>query len=202
MNNARFFTSSQRNEIFLNSGGKCQSCGAEISLENFHADHIIPFSEGGITEIKNGQALCQKCNLAKGAKLKVDLSPWMPPGIEARGWQQDFWERAFRSIIQQVDLPPSEIQAFMLHAFPGAGKTLAALLLAQLLIARGYIEKVIICVPTDYLRDQMEEEAQLVGLHLNNKKLYSLGFGGIVTTYAKIGSRAHDTGAMINSELL
>ena len=202
MNNARFFTSSQRNEIFLNSGGKCQSCGAEISLENFHADHIIPFSEGGITEIKNGQALCQKCNLAKGAKLKVDLSPWMPPGFEARGWQQDFWERAFRSIIQQVDLPPSEIQAFMLHAFPGAGKTLAALLLAQLLIARGYIEKVIICVPTDYLRDQMEEEAQLVGLHLNNKKLYSLGFGGIVTTYAKIGSRAHDTGAMINSELL
>ena len=86
----------------------------------------------------------------------------MPPGFEARGWQQDFWERAFRSIIQQVDLPPSEIQAFMLHAFPGAGKTLAALLLAQLLIARGYIEKVIICVPTDYLRDQMEEEAQLV----------------------------------------
>ena len=101
----------------LNSGGKCQSCGAEISLENFHADHIIPFSEGGITEIKNGQALCQKCNLAKGAKLKVDLSPWMPPGFEARGWQQDFWKRAFRSIIQQVDLPPSEIQAFMLHAF-------------------------------------------------------------------------------------
>ena len=103
-------TSSQRNEIFLNSGGKCQSCGAEISLENFHADHIIPFSEGGITEIKNGQALCQKCNLAKGAKLKVDLSPWMPPGFQARGWQQDFWERAFRSIIQQVDLPPSEFK--------------------------------------------------------------------------------------------
>ena len=104
-----FFTSSQRNEIFLNSGGKCQSCGAEISLENFHADHIIPFSEGGITEIKNGQALCQKCNLAKGAKLKVELSPWMPPGFQPRGWQQDLWERAFRSIIQQVDLPPSEI---------------------------------------------------------------------------------------------
>ena len=133
MDNARFFTSSQRNQIFLNSGGKCQSCGTEISLENFHADHIIPFSEGGITEVSNGQALCQKCNLAKGAKLNIDLSPWMPPGFKARGWQQDFWERSFRSIIQQVDLPPSEIQAFMLHAFPGAGKTLAALLLAQLL---------------------------------------------------------------------
>ena len=202
MNNSRFFNSSQRNQLFLKSGGKCQSCGAEITLENFHADHIIPFSEGGITEIKNGQALCQKCNLEKGSKLKIDLSPWMPPGFEPRGWQQDFWNRSFRSIIQQVDLPSSEIKAFMLHAFPGAGKTLASLLLANLLISRGYVEKVIICVPTDFLRDQMEEEAQIVGLHLNKKRLSSVGFQGIVTTYAKIGSRATDTGEMVNSEIL
>ena len=57
MNNSRFFTANQRNQLFLNSDGKCQSCKKEISLENFHADHIIPFSEGGQTELKNGQAL-------------------------------------------------------------------------------------------------------------------------------------------------
>ena len=202
MNNSRFFTANQRNQLFLNSDGKCQSCKKEISLENFHADHIIPFSEGGQTELKNGQALCQECNREKGAKLKLDLSLWMPPGFEARGWQQDFWERSFRSIIQQVDLPTSEIKAFMLHAFPGAGKTLASLLLANLLIARGFVDKVIVCVPSDFLRDQMEEEAQIVGLHLNKKKLSSAGTQGIVTTYAKIGSRVQETGEMLNSELL
>ena len=67
MNNSRFFTVNQRNQLFLNSDGKCQSCKKEISLENFHADHIIPFSEGGQTELKNGQALCQECNREKGA---------------------------------------------------------------------------------------------------------------------------------------
>ena len=88
----------------------------------------------------------------------------------------------------------------MLHAFPGAGKTLASSF-SKLLISRGYVEKVIICVPTDFLRDQMEEEAQIVGLHLN-KKAFFRGLPGIVTTYAKIGSRATDTGEMVNSEIL
>ena len=48
----------------------------------------------------------------------------------------------------------------------------------------------------------MEEEAQIVGLHLNKKKLSSAGTQGIVTTYAKIGSRVQETGEMLNSELL
>ena len=59
MNNSRFFTANQRNQLFLNSDGKCQSCKKEISLEDFHADHIIPFSEGGQTELKTVR-LCAK----------------------------------------------------------------------------------------------------------------------------------------------
>ena len=38
MNNSRFFTANQRNQLFLNSDGKCQSCKREISLENFQTN--------------------------------------------------------------------------------------------------------------------------------------------------------------------
>jgi 5-methylcytosine-specific restriction endonuclease McrA len=63
MTNARFFNDSQRLQLFMKSEGKCQDCGKDISLGEFHADHIIPFSLGGKTELSNGQALCSTCNL-------------------------------------------------------------------------------------------------------------------------------------------
>lgn len=68
----RFFTPQQRKAILAASGGVCQglvagqACGATLSATNFHADHIIPHSVGGATDIANGQALCSGCNLRKG----------------------------------------------------------------------------------------------------------------------------------------
>lgn len=35
-------------------------------MSNFHADHVLAYVNGGKTVTKNGQALCQKCNLTKG----------------------------------------------------------------------------------------------------------------------------------------
>ena len=34
----------------------------------WHADHVKPVSAGGATEPANGQALCPRCNLEKGAR--------------------------------------------------------------------------------------------------------------------------------------
>ena len=42
-------------------------CKVKLS-KDFHADHIIPFSRSGKTILKNGWALCPKCNLKKGNK--------------------------------------------------------------------------------------------------------------------------------------
>ena len=72
MTDNRFFTQSQRQELFLRAKGKCQNCSCEISLDDFHADHITPYSLGGKTELSNGQALCRSCNLKKSASLKID----------------------------------------------------------------------------------------------------------------------------------
>jgi 5-methylcytosine-specific restriction endonuclease McrA len=33
--------------------------------DDWHADHIVPFSKGGATTVANGQVACAGCNLAK-----------------------------------------------------------------------------------------------------------------------------------------
>lgn len=61
----RLFTQDQRMVIFRKSGGKCQICGCDITEDDFEADHIIPYAQGGPTTIANGQALCSTCNKPK-----------------------------------------------------------------------------------------------------------------------------------------
>ena len=63
----RFFTKRQRRILLWESGGRCRSCGNSL-LNNFHADHIKAFANGGSTTTNNGQALCARCNLKKGSK--------------------------------------------------------------------------------------------------------------------------------------
>ncbi|MFC1672602.1 HNH endonuclease [Pseudomonadota bacterium] len=63
----RTFTKRQRKTLQLLAGNQCCECGEPLKPE-FHADHKKPFSKGGPTILNNGQALCPKCNLRKGAK--------------------------------------------------------------------------------------------------------------------------------------
>ena len=65
---ARFFNKRQRRILYIYSNGKCSKCSACLS-EDFHADHIRPFSKGGKTLLINGQALCSKCNVKKSNKF-------------------------------------------------------------------------------------------------------------------------------------
>lgn len=69
----RFFSAGMRAIIFKNSGGNCQSCGTNISADNFHADHMRAHSDGGPTVVANGQALCTACNYTKGSTWKEIL---------------------------------------------------------------------------------------------------------------------------------
>lgn len=65
----RIFTPEQRSVIFMKSGRVCAECGKKLaSIEEFDADHIIPWSKGGETSVANGRALCQTCNRSKGAR--------------------------------------------------------------------------------------------------------------------------------------
>ncbi|MDR2892962.1 MAG: HNH endonuclease [Deltaproteobacteria bacterium] len=56
-----------RVRILARDGYRCKMCGASAADTKLHVDHIIPVSRGGITEERNLQTLCQRCNLGKGA---------------------------------------------------------------------------------------------------------------------------------------
>ena len=203
MTEPRSFTAMQRIELFSRSGGHCQSCSAPITLTDFHADHVIPWSKGGKTTLANGQALCRNCNLAKSDTMTIPYQMHLPAGWSLRAWQEEFINRFLHSAIQQINKPPAEINAFILHAFPGAGKSLAQCLVARTLIEQGYIDQVIFCVPSKLLREQMVDDAAKVGLTLNGKRLDPTGFMGIVTSYSQVGYvDSKETEKMVNAELL
>ena len=203
MSHPRRFGKSQRMAIYLNSDGKCQLCQAPITLSDFHADHVVPWSKGGPTTLSNAQALCSSCNLSKSSTMTVPYQNHLPPGFTLRDWQEEFVNRFYASALQQIGKPPAEIQAFILHAFPGCGKSLAQTLVARVLIEQNVIDQVIICVPSKLLRAQMENDASKIGLFLNMKRLEVLpNQHGIVTTYAQVGYASPDDGRMINAERL
>jgi hypothetical protein len=73
------FTTDQRAEIFERSGGRCAHCGVWLHYKSkcgwvngcnhdFHADHITPVVDGGLTIVENGQALCRYHNTRKGRR--------------------------------------------------------------------------------------------------------------------------------------
>ncbi len=67
----RSFQKNQRIEIFSNDNWRCCACGSEYNLR---ADHIVPWSKGGMTLVRNGQTLCFDCNANKSAKSQEN---WM-----------------------------------------------------------------------------------------------------------------------------
>jgi len=54
-----------RMRVFERDEFKCRHCGAQKDLS---ADHVIPESKGGKTELENLQTLCKSCNCKKGGR--------------------------------------------------------------------------------------------------------------------------------------
>jgi len=65
----RMFSEEQKIEIYHRDQGICKKCGKLVSEYNWHADHKTAWVKGGRTEVENGQVLCVKCNIKKGARL-------------------------------------------------------------------------------------------------------------------------------------
>ena len=64
----RHFTQVQKLLILRRANYKCQCCGTVLDAKKFEADHKIAYSQGGVTEVWNAQALCRNCNRRKSDK--------------------------------------------------------------------------------------------------------------------------------------
>jgi superfamily II DNA or RNA helicase len=149
----RHFSRRQRITLRLLAGNKCESCG-EPFQENYHADHIVPYSKGGKTIIRNGQALCATCNLKKGNKMQTE--------IMLREWQKE----AHNKCLDWFATDPAH-KHFVINAAPGAGKTVCASIIAKSLIEKGDIDRVIVIAPRSEVVRQWGEEFFLVaGRHM------------------------------------
>lgn len=164
----RFFNRSEKAALYIAADGKCSSCGVDLGL-GWHADHVIPHSKGGATDLLNGSALCAACNLRKGSKTIM---------TELRPWQQE----ALANYLH------ADKQDFLAVACPGAGKTTWALTLAKTLIDRGDIRRVIVVVPSDALRTQWSDHTA-AGVDLRpyvSGPIDKSGYHGVVTTYQSL----------------
>ena len=73
----RAFDEDQRIAVYRRDKGLCAKCLEEgreekealVPWTEYDADHVIPHSKGGRTEMSNAQVLCRACNLLKGATV-------------------------------------------------------------------------------------------------------------------------------------
>ena len=117
MSEPRQFSMRQRRALYQAAGGECEQCGEELG-EDWHADHVVPYSKGGATTIENGQALCPTCNLSKSDQTQMSQLDFQDgvfgptPYPEPLKWQK----RAIREFT-------ATDEHFLADATPGAGKT-------------------------------------------------------------------------------
>jgi superfamily II DNA or RNA helicase len=164
----RTFSKRQKDALFLAADGKSEFSGNQLD-ENWHADHKNPWSCGGETDVMNGQALNPEENLRKGATQ-----------IELRAWQAEF-----------VDTyKGSDTRDFLLCALPGGGKTVASLYVARQFLSAGHDRKIIVVVPTRYLKKQWRDDAHArFQITLQTEEFRGTlknGFDGVVITYAAV----------------
>ncbi|MFB8021995.1 DEAD/DEAH box helicase [Streptomyces rubiginosohelvolus] len=138
----RYFSSSQRQRLYANAEGRCQRCLTPLD-QGWHADHRIPWADGGRTEVENGQALCGLCNLLKGRDMHY-RDAFVP-----RPFQANLIDRVLERISAGDDRT-------VVLASPGSGKTLAYQSLATRLIREGMIDYLAVFAPRTALAEQCE----------------------------------------------
>jgi HNH endonuclease len=59
-----------REEVLARDGYVCGLCGAPVTPEAFHFDHILPWSQGGSHAAENLQVAHPDCNRRKGNRIR------------------------------------------------------------------------------------------------------------------------------------
>jgi hypothetical protein len=62
---ARKFNDVQRTALYNRQKGICPVCGEHFLKSEMEAHHIVPWYDGGVTELENGEMLCKNCHTHK-----------------------------------------------------------------------------------------------------------------------------------------
>jgi len=62
-----------RRMVIERDGYHCVYCDDDLTNGEIHLDHVIPESQGGLTNYDNLQVTCRKCNLAKGVLTESEF---------------------------------------------------------------------------------------------------------------------------------
>src|SRR5829696_6453942 len=141
----RKFSIRQKTALYLYAHGRCANPGCgHVLVAGWHADHKRPWSQGGETTLRNGAALCPRCNILKsnrqGGRMEQQIRRKEARGenligtapmteLEAVRVQLRHWQR--RSLRRWLERTGND---FLLVATPGAGKTIIALRIALYLL--------------------------------------------------------------------
>ena len=58
----RKFSEAQRSALYNRQKGICPDCGTHFLKAEMHAHHIVPWYNGGLTDMSNGVMLCKECH--------------------------------------------------------------------------------------------------------------------------------------------
>ena len=84
----RLFSYEEKLILYHLAGGKCQlshnhvRCGRAVPFDEATADHVVPHSRGGKTELANARYAARACNIARGIRDDFD------PASECLGLRQ------------------------------------------------------------------------------------------------------------------
>lgn len=181
----RRFDTRERIALYLAANGRCAECGAELE-QGWHADHVTPYAKGGETDVVNGQALCPGCNLRKGELMPKEVFSSWPESITPRRCQREAADQFRKKCITN-----RESSNFLAVVTPAGGKTILALLIAHKAFEAGDINRIVIVVPSDHLKQQWTDEAVKIGIHLdparkNRDGLETSDFHGVAVTYQQV----------------
>ena len=158
----RFLRSSKlRAILYYSAYGRCQNCGKELD-DDWHADHVVPYSISHRTNIFEMQALCPQCNLRKGASMNdrldfdIDVSKFRIGQREA----YNVICNRIRYSAQQPH-PALEERATAIALPPRYGKSDVMRVSALRLWRDGLVSNAMFVVPSRILRDQMTDETKI-----------------------------------------
>lgn len=75
-----------RLETLKRDGFTCTYCGRRPPEVVLHVDHIVPKAEGGPDELENYVTSCGPCNLGKGARPLLTVTPCVFCGRDRAGF--------------------------------------------------------------------------------------------------------------------